>query len=524
METYDVAIVGAGVIGAAIARELSQWELRILWLEKARDVAMGVTKGNTSIIHGGFDDAKTSVKARYSPRGAAMVQNLDQYLHFGFRKCGSLVVAFSESERPRLEALLANGQANGVRGLEIWSKSELREREPQIHPDAACALYASESGVVIAPEFCIALAENAVANGVDLHLGEKLVDLEADAQVLDHSGNFGPGYRLNSGSYRCRYLVNAAGWGAPAISEMLHTERPDWQLQAVKGQYLVLDRSCGDLARHVLFPLPDKTKGKGTTVCPTYHGNLLLGPDAEFVEDPYDLSTQFDKLQNIFRRAQQLVPALPRNKIIRSYAGMRPRLVANGQTKAGDFLIRSRKAYCELLGIASPGLTAALPLAQEVAQKVTHTLGMNQFRANHPAIKGPEIPLRRHFVRERKPYIGSQRDKRFISGKDIPQYTKLPLLDPNCLICRCEQVRSEVIQELLRRPKIFHAFQAFGATESLEFIKWRSRAGMGFCQGRFCGPRLRELLGQLRGTQQTNIRPRSEAPERVAPETLRRSL
>ena len=516
MEAYDIAIVGAGVIGAAIARELSKWELRILLLERAPDVAMGITKGNTSIIHGGFDDDKTSIKGRYSPRGVAMVQSLDEHLHFGFRKCGSLVVAFADSERPRLEALLANGQANGVRGLGIWSKSELHEREPQLNPDATCALYARESGVVIAPEFCIALAENAVANGVELHLGEELVNVERDAPI-----NGGHNFRLesNRGSYHCCYLINAAGWGAAAISRMLHKEEPDWQLQAVKGQYLVLDRSCGDLAQHVLFPLPDKTKGKGITVCPTYHGNLLLGPDAELAENSYDLSTQFGNLQNIFRRAQQLVPTLPRNKVIRSYAGMRPRLKANtnGQTKAGDFLLRYGESYCELLGIASPGITAALPIAKDLAEQVTQELGRS-------ATKGQKIPLKNHFIWERKPYIGSQRNKQFISGKDLKQYTQLPLTDPNCLICRCEQVRSAVIQELLqRRPPKCEAFA------DLEFIKWRSRAGMGFCQGQFCRPRLKQLLAQLHETprdahQNTLQTDHKGTEERVAPELLRRSL
>ena len=211
----------------------------------------GITRGNTSIIHAGFDDDANSVKGQYSPHGVALIERLNQQLQFGFRKCGSLVVAFDAGGKAKLEALQHNGNRNGVRGLELWGPQQLHEREPKLHPQALYALYAPQSGVVIAPEFCLALAENAVANGVELHLGEALYHIEPATE----------GYHLATRTdiakqYACHYLINAAGWGAPHISQMLGSL--DYELQAVKGQYLVFDRSCGQMVEHVLFPLPDK--------------------------------------------------------------------------------------------------------------------------------------------------------------------------------------------------------------------------------------------------------------------------
>ena len=479
MQEYDIAIVGAGILGAAAARELSRYELSILWLEKSLDVATGVTRGNTSIVHGGFDDAADSVKGLYAPRGAKLIETLDQQLHFGFYKCGSLVVSLNAAERLQLEALRQNGQNNGVRGLEIWGKDELHEREPHLNPEAACALYAGESGVLIGPEFCIALAENALANGAELHLGEELLNLHPAPRSKT-------GYVLETtrGSYRCQYMVNAAGWGALRVSQMLGS--CDYELQAVKGQYLVFDRSCGHLANHVLFPLPDKLRGKGVTVCPTYHGNLLVGPDAEFVDDPRDLSTQFNNLQMIYRQGQSLLPNIPRTKIIRSYAGMRPRLKSMGGQRAkkpGDFLIRYAENHCELLAIASPGITSALPIAQELVAKI----------AERRQAQGAKMAEKTKFQAERRPYIYSQRDKRFIAGQALKRLTDLPLEHPDCLVCRCEQVKSAVIQEAIRRSSPNFA----ATTYNLNFLKWRTRATMGFCQGQFCKPRLRQLLASL---------------------------
>ncbi|WGK69416.1 FAD-dependent oxidoreductase [Candidatus Haliotispira prima] len=573
---YDVCVVGAGVLGAAIARELSQYELRVLWLEKAPDVAAGVTRGNTGIVHSGFDDESGSVKGRYSPHGVALVEALDRHLHFGFYKCGSLVVALNGSgeerqrDESRLAALADQGRSNGVQGLELWGQSELREREPNINPDAVSALYARESGVVIPPEFCIALAENALANGVELHLEEELL---AVRRLVSGSGQSGAGYELETakGSYRCAYFVNAAGWGAPRISEMLGVSKRgvDYELQAVKGQYLIFDRSCGRMVRHVLFPLPDKIKGKGVTVCPTYHGNLLMGPDAEFIEDSDsnsnglpDLSTRLGNLQGIYRKGLELLPGVPRSKVICSYAGMRPRLksLAKGpdkdpnkglatagtnrsehQSMPGDFRICYGDDYCELLGIASPGLTSSLPIAGELVRK------LGQYREQ----RGQKLQRKTDFVLERKPYINSQRDKNFVSAQELKEAVALPPDDPECLVCRCEQVKSAVILDVLQRQgggleggdrdgdsgKVFAA-----ARQNPDFLKWRSRVSMGFCQGRFCKPRLRELVNHWHNSQNGHNSQDGQSwsragrdteqavgvsgsdRQRVPPELLRRSL
>ncbi len=508
LEQYDVCIVGAGVLGAAIARELSRYELRILWLEKDKDVATGITRGNTSIIHAGFDDTVGSVKSRYALHGVSSIEALNQQLHFGFRKCGALVVAFHESDKEKLQALRNNGIKNGVQGLELWDSNQLREHEPKLNSEASYALYAAESGVVIGPEFCLALAENAVANHVKLCLGEELRILEPTEngyalETIQHDD-------LKSKHYFCHYLINAAGWGAPQISQMLKSY--DYELQAVKGQYLVFDRSCGQMVKHVLFPLPDKIKGKGITVCPTYHGNLILGPDAEFVNDPSDLSTCLPNLQDIYRKGQNLVPGIPKNKVIRSYAGMRPRLkmMKGNVLSPGDFLIRYQQTHCELLGIASPGLTSALPIAQELVQKL----------AKIWADQGSRFTAKSRFHHQRKPYIPSQRHKEFVSGKQIKTYTDLPLDDPECLVCRCEQVQSRIITEVLQRNK---ASAFCSVAQNLDFLKWRTRVTMGFCQGQFCKPRLKRLLAQFNNAEDiTEIQGRNW--DRVTPEQLRREL
>lgn len=479
-KTYDICIIGAGVIGCAIARELSRYQVDVLLLEKEGDVATGVSRGNTSIIHGGFDDIHGSIKAGFSPQGHHMIQELNRYLHFGYRQIGALVVAFREEEEAELQRLRDNGQRNGVGGLEIWGKGRLREAEPELNPEAQAALYCAHSGVVIGPELCIALVENALANGLHLGLRHKVCGIERNAELLHiYCETQTEAGQQGRAEFRARYLVNAAAWGAAEISAMLGTL--DYELKALKGQYLVFDRSCASLAKHILFPLPHPQKGKGVVATPTYHGNLLLGPSAEEAAEG-DYSTNLEGLKAVFAKGQELLPKLPAAKVIRSFSGLRPQLPNK------DFMIRHDASgmFTELIGMASPGISSSLPIAKAICQYLATIM---------------PLLVKEDFVWERKAYLESQAERKFLPLSDLKAYTSKELSDPEAMICRCEQLSSAKIQQALGQIP----WELSEARRNLDFLKWRTRVTMGFCQGAYCKPRLHQLLAALEGCETSEV-------------------
>ena len=349
----DVLIVGAGVVGCAVARELSRYALDVAVLEREEDVGAGTSKANSAIIHAGFDAEPGTLKARFNVEGCARMGALSQELDIPFRRNGSLVVALTAEDLPKLTELKARGEKNGVPELRILSGSEARKMEPALADGIAAALYAPTAGIVCPFELTQALAENACINGVQFHMNTRVEQVEA----IDG------GYRVRSdrGTFDARIVVNCAG----LYSDEIHNQLCDEKLHIVprRGEYMLLDRKAGALVDKTIFQCPGKL-GKGVLVTPTVHGNLMIGPTAEDIDDREATCTTAEGLAKAASTASLSVPELPLKQVITSFAGLRAHL--DGEQH--DFRIgEPRPGYFEAAGIESPGLTAAPAIGAHLA-------------------------------------------------------------------------------------------------------------------------------------------------------------
>ena len=447
---YDLCIIGAGVVGLNIAREMSRYRLRICVLEKEEDVGRGCTKANSGIVHGGYSDEPGTLKAELCVAGNHLYAQLESELHFGYRQTGSLVLAFSDAEVPTLQKLLAYGRQNDVGGLRILGQTELLSREPHLNPDVAAALLCEEAGVASPYEFAIALAENALANGVDLRLQETVLAIKPAGETFH--------VKTSQGIVTTRFVINCAGAYSDQIAEMVGID--DYRITPRRGQYVILDKDQNHLVRSVIFQVPTKM-GKGILVTPTFHGNLMLGPNAEEIDDKTNVGTDAATLEHIVQQARRSVPDFDMRKALTSFAGNRP--VSNQK----DWIIEESrvKNFINLIGIDSPGLTASPAIARKVSGILQKCgLGLETDPAFEP----------------QRPPIIRKKAADFAGGVNAA--------DPSLhIICRCEQVtEAEIIDCLSRGIPV----------RSLDGVKFRTRAGMGRCQGAFCGPRVRELLGR----------------------------
>ena len=451
---YDVLIIGCGITGAAAAFELSKYQLKVAVLERENDVAMGTTKANSAILHAGYDPEPGSLMAKLNVRGSALAKELCQALDVPYRPCGSLVLALSQQELPALEELYRRGQTNGVPDLRLLSGGEARAMEPNLSETTAGALYAPSAAICSPWEYCLALAETAVRNGVQLHLETAVTGLTR--------GSGGWTVSTGRGEFRARFVVNAAGVDAAAVHDMAAPHAFD--IRPSRGQYYLLDKSEGDRVSHVVFQIPGRA-GKGVLTSPTVHGNLIVGPDAQPVEGN-DTSTDAAGLNYVRAAAQRSVPSINFRETIRSFAGVRAR--------AGeDFILREAEGapgFFDLAGICSPGLSAA-PAIGEYAALLLQKAGL-------PLTKRENFICERRRVRF-KELSGEERAA--LIGRD-PAYGRV--------ICRCETVTEGEILAALRSPI---------PPRSVDGVKRRVNAGMGRCQGGFCGPRVVELLSRELG-------------------------
>lgn len=454
---YDVAIIGAGVVGALIARELSRFDLKLCLVDREADVAMGTTKANSAIVHAGYDAAEGSLKARLNVLGNSMMEQLARELHVPFRRTGSLVLAFDEKDMTVLEQLLQRGIANGVPGLAILDGEAVKRLEPQVSGSVLGALHAPTAGIVCPYELAIGAAENAVINGAEIRLGFEVAEIrhEKDGFTLVSPG----------GEVSTRYVVNAAGLYADKVAAMAGDS--SFSIKPRKGEYLLMDKSQGGLVKSVIFQTPSSL-GKGILVTPTVDGNLLLGPTAVDLEDREDTSTTGTGLEKVINGALRLVPGISSREAVTSFAGLR------AVPSDGDFIIAPAKGvrgFVNAAGIESPGLSASPAIAGYVAGLLEK--------------EGLRLKPREGFNPVRQPI-------RHL--KDLPDCEKEELIksDPmyGRIICRCEGITEGEIVESIRRP--------VGAT-NLDAVKRRTRSGMGRCQGGFCTPRLIEILSRELG-------------------------
>lgn len=452
---YDVVIIGAGVVGSMLARELAKYELKICVAEKENDVAMGATKANSAIVHAGFDAKEDSLKARLNVRGSQIMARITEELGVKYKNNGAFVLGFNDEDRKVIEELLERGKYNGVESMRIVEREELIEMEPNIGDEVVCALYAPTSAIVCPYELCIAAMGNAMDNGVELKLNFEVTDIKP----------FEDGYEVVSSAemIKTKYVINAAGVYSDKIAKMIGDNSFD--VHPRKGEYILLDKECGNLVSATMFQTPSKM-GKGILVTPTVDGNLLTGPTSVDIDEKDNVNTSSEGFENIISMSAKSVKNIPFNKTITSFCGLR----AVGSS--GDFIINSpQKGFINAAGIESPGLSASPAIAEYIIDMLAGQ-GLELLKKSdyNPARK----PM--HYFKE----ATIEEKNRII--KQNPSYGKI--------ICRCETVsEGEILEAIRTNPK----------PNDLDGVKRRTRAQMGRCQGGFCMPYITELLAKEKG-------------------------
>lgn len=453
----DIAIIGAGVIGCAIAQRLARYAGRFVVLDRAHDVSEGASKANSGIVHAGYDAKPGTEKARLNVKGAGMMKGLCRSLGVPYGQPGALVLGFQEGDRPALEALYHNAQANGVKGCRLIDREEILRLEPQVNPEVLLALEVPDSGLVSPYELTHALADSAAENGVAFRLGTTVTGLrhEDGAWVLETGGD----------ALRARAVINCAGVQAAGLHNSISTRQVT--IIPRRGQYYLLDHTVPLLFSRTLFQVPT-SMGKGVLVSPTTHGNLLLGPTAEDIRDGFDDATTQKGLQEVLSKARLTFPGVSLRQVITTFSGIR------AHEAGGDFLIGAvegaPEGAFEAIGIESPGLSAAPAIGEELGDWVAYSLKLEK---NLHYIAPTPLP---------KPFSGMNESERRAAYENDPDYGRI--------VCRCEQVTEAEVRRAIRRP--------VGAT-SLDGVKRRTRAGMGRCQGGFCSTRVMQILAEELG-------------------------
>ena len=451
---YDAAIIGAGVVGSLIGRELSKYDLNVCLIEKAEDVAMGSSKANSSVIHAGYDANPGSLKAMLNVRGNMLMEKLARELDVPFKRIGSLVLAFNEKDMFQLEKLYQKGIKNHVPDIEILSRRRVLEMEPQLSRKITGALYAPTAGIVSPYDLTVGAVENAVENGIELILGKKVLDIKP------YKGKFT--IIMGTDLIYSRYVINAAGVYADLISAMVG--ETEFSIIPRRGEYMLFDKKIGNIVSSIIFNTPSAT-GKGILATPTVDGNLLIGPNAHDIKDKNDVSTTAEGMQEVLEGAGKLIPAFNQREIITSFAGIR------AAPSTEDFIIKASqtiKGFVNAGGIESPGLSAAPAIAEYVRDiLISEGLTLNK-KKNYYLVRRPVIRFRE---------INDNQKVRII--KEDPRYGNI--------ICRCEKVTEGEIVDCIHRPA--------GARNS-DAVKRRTRAGMGRCQGGFCMPGVVGILAR----------------------------
>ncbi len=444
----DVAVIGAGVTGCATARMLTRYKLSVAVFEREEDVGAGTSKANSAIVHAGFDALPGSLKARFNVRGNAMMDALSRDLDIPFKRNGSLVLAFDGRDEETLRELLRRGLANGVPGLEIISGNAARKLEPALSENVVSALHAPTGGIVCPFELCEALAENARENGAEFHLNTAVSGIDREKDIWH--------IHTSRGDFEARIVVCCTGVHAARLHNAVCAS--PIAVGPRRGQYQLLDKKVGTLVKHTIFQAPGPL-GKGVLVTPTVHGNLLLGPTAEDIDDCEDTATTAAGLQTVADVARRSVPDLPLGQVITSFAGLRAHLTQGGD----DFIVgEGAPGFYEAAGIESPGLSAAPAIGEYLSDMIAQRLAAD-LRSDFRAI--------RHIIRPRE--MSFEERQKLIAQN--PAYGNI--------VCRCEQVSEGEIVDAIRR-----------GARSMDGVKRRTRAGMGRCQGGFCGVRVMELL------------------------------
>ncbi|ENJ9654137.1 NAD(P)/FAD-dependent oxidoreductase [Clostridium botulinum] len=460
---FDVTIIGSGVTGTAVARELSKYNLKTCVVEKAIDVASGTSKANSGIVHAGEDPIPGTLKAKMNVRGNEMFDKLQEEIDFPFKRNESFVLCFDEKDIEKLEELRQRGLKNGLPDtMEILNREEALKLEPNLSEYVVAALRLPTGGIVSPYEFNIALAESAAMNGVEFKLETEIIDIEKkqDGYIL----------KTNKGDIETKVVVNAAGVFGDKINNMVSEKK--YHITARKGEYLLFDKTVGDMVQRTIFQLPTKM-GKGVLVTPTADGNLLLGPTSVDVEEKDDFQTTREGLDTVAEKAKLSIKEIPMRQVITSFAGLR------AHEENSDFIIgeaEDAENFINAIGIESPGLTSAPAIGEYIREMIVEKLKPEENKEFNPIRK--DIPKFREMTNEER--------KEMI--KENSAYGKI--------VCRCEVVTEGEIRDAIRRP--------LGA-KTVDGIKRRTRAGMGRCQSGFCSNKIVEILAEELGIKRNEV-------------------
>jgi len=468
-EQSEVLIIGAGVVGCAIARELSKFNIETVLLEKENDVCGGVSKGNSGVLHTGLYYPKGSLKGKLCVEGRLMFPKLAEQLNVPYQLCGKHVIARTDAELKDLETLKAVGENNGARGLTIISGEELKKREPNV--DALSALYSPVAGIILPYLFTIALAENALNNGVKIQVNTKVLSIQ----------QLNSGYKVTTtqGIFYTDFVVNSAGLYADRISAMVGLDK--YKLYPCRGEYLILDKNCHELINSMIYPVPPKVAGVlGVHLTPTLEGNVLIGPSAEFIDKREDLRSTKEKIKQLMRGAKELLPSIPLNEIIYGFSAVRSKITPPEEKESRDFIIREDlENFINLIGIESPGLTSSPAIAKMIIQMIRKRKDIHE-KADFDPIRKRTFPFRE-----------ASRIKQATLINEDPAYGEM--------VCRCEHVSKREVLNALNNP--------FSA-RTISAVKYRTGAGMGRCHGGFCLPKIVEILKEEYGllSQEINMK------------------
>ena len=457
---FDVVIIGAGVVGGMVAHELAKYQLQIAIVDKGADVSLGATRANSAIVHAGFDAKEGTLKAKLNVEGSKMMEDVARKLGVKYKKNGSLVVGFDDEDKKTLEGLLVRGNKNDVEGLRLLTREEILEIEPNIGAGVTVALHAPTGAIICPYELCMAAVGNAMDNGAELYLDFEVTSIEKTES----------GYKVVSAdkTLEAKFVINCAGVNSDDVARMVGDD--SFSITARRGEYMLLDRECGNLVSHTIFRCPS-AMGKGILVSPTVDGNLLLGPTAENLDNKTDTATTADGLAKVRVQANEQVAGINMGKVITSFAGLR----ATGST--GDFVINERDGFVNCGGIESPGLSASPAIAVYVAELLKNAgLSLTE-KENHISTRRPMHYFSELSVDEKNEII-----------KEQPEFAHI--------ICRCETVtEGEILEAIRTNPK----------PRDVDGVKRRTRASMGRCQGGFCMPYVVELLSKEYGCDYTEI-------------------
>ena len=449
---YDAVVIGGGVIGSAIIRYLSLYNMKTLLVEKEEDISSGTTKANSGIVHAGYDPEPGTLKAKLNVKGAKMIKEESGKLHFDYKVNGAMVVSFSPNDDYKIDELYERGIKNGVEDMEIISGDEARKLEPNLSENITKCLYLKSSAIVCPFSLTQALSENAYENGAEFKFNTKVETIE---RIED-------GYRIKTDNgliITSNAVINAAGVYGDTINNMVSEKK--LHITPRRGSYMLFDNETQGMFNSTIFQLPS-SKGKGVLVTPTVHGNLMIGPNSVDIPDKDDTSTTAFDLDYISKEALRTSPSIPFRKVITSFSGLR------AHEDSGDFIVGEAEdapGFFNATGIESPGLSSSLSIGEMVARMVADRLGIE--KKENPVLERKAAPRPREMsIDERNELI-----------KSNPSYGRI--------VCRCEEISEGEIIDAITRP--------LGA-RSLDGVKRRVRAGMGRCQGGFCSPKVMELI------------------------------